>query len=131
VNSLHPFLELPGLSVTVDDVIYQQDASTPVDRPHCFVYFVTIHNGSEHPITIRGRKWVVTDSRGQITAVEGDGVVGQFPLIPPGGSFTYNSYHLLATASAVAEGSYIGTDALGRKVLVRIPKFTMTVPSQV
>jgi ApaG protein len=55
-------------------------------------------------------------------------VVGQFPLIEPGGDFSYNSYHLLATRSAVAEGSYLGVDATGRKVITRIPKFRMAVP---
>ncbi len=79
-------------------------------------------------MTIKGRKWVVTNSRGEVTAVEGDGVVGEFPTIEPGGKFSYNSFHLLDTKWAVAEGSYLGIDGLGRKVLTRIPKFKMTVP---
>ena len=122
------FIELPGLKVTVDNVLYQADAQTPVDRPHCFAYFITIHNESDTAVTIKGRKWVVRNSRGDITAVEGDGVVGQSPLIEPGEEFTYNSYHLLDTNSAEAEGSYIGVDEQGRRILVRIPKFEMMVP---
>jgi ApaG protein len=80
-------------------------------------------------VTIKGRKWVVTNENGEVTAVEGDGVVGQFPTIPPGESFSYNSRHVLDTRSGFAEGSYIGTDATGRTVLVRIPRFLMTVPA--
>ena len=124
------FLEPAGLRVTVDRVIYHADAQVPPDRPHCFVYFITIHNDTDTAITIKGRKWVVTNDDGEITAVEGDGVVGQFPEIAPGDSFSYNSFHLLDTHSAVAEGSYIGVDGNGRKVLTRIPKFTMTVPAE-
>jgi ApaG protein len=123
------FFEPPGLRVTVDQVRYQPSVATPPDRPHCFVYFISIHNDTDLEVTIKGRKWVVTNERGEITAVEGDGVVGQFPAIPPGEKFSYNSFHLLDTGSAVAEGSYLGVDSSGRKVLTRIPRFKMTVPS--
>ncbi|MDB6125636.1 MAG: magnesium transporter [Pedosphaera sp.] len=125
------FLELPGLRVTVDRVVYYPEAETPTDRPHCFAYFISIHNDSEVPVTIKARKWVVTNDRGEITAVEGEGVVGETPTIEPGSSFSYNSYHLLDTNTAVAEGSYLGLDTAGRRVLTRIPRFEMKVPPQV
>ncbi len=128
VSANPQFLEPPGLSVTVDRVVYFEQAQTPPDRPHCFVYFITIHNHTDQPVTIRGRKWVVTNERGEVTAVEGEGVVGKTPTIEPGASFSYDSYHLLDTLSAVAEGSYLGLDGLGRGVITRIPKFRMEVP---
>ena len=121
------FLELPGLRVTVDRVVHLREAQTPPDRPHCFAYFITIHNDSDVAVTIKGRKWVVRNARGEIMALEGDGVVGQFPRIEPGDSFSYNSAHLNDTTTAVAEGSYIGIDEQGRRVLTRIPKFEMAV----
>jgi ApaG protein len=71
---------------------------------------------------------VVTNPSGEVTAVEGEGVVGQVPRIAPGEKFSYNSFHLLDARSAVAEGSYLGIDETGRKVLTRIPKFEMVVP---
>ncbi len=122
------FIELPGLRVTVDKVVHHPKADSPSDRPHCFVYFITIHNDSEVAVTIRARKWVVTNERGEVMALEGEGVVGQSPNIPPGESWSYNSFHLLDTPTAVAEGSYLGLDAEGRRVIVRIPKFRMEVP---
>jgi ApaG protein len=128
MSSTGQFIEPAGLRVSVDRVMYQPHVATPPDRPHCFVYFITIHNGTEGPVTIKGRKWVVTNDRGEITAVEGDGVVGQFPEIAPGAEFSYNSFHLLDTGSAVAEGSYLGVDSCGQKVVTRIPKFKMVVP---
>lgn len=121
-------IEPPDLKVTVDRVVFQPQAATPPDRPYCFVYFITIHNGTDEAVTIKARKWVVTNSHGEITAVEGDGVVGETPEIPPGGSFSYNSFHLLETPSAIAQGSYLGIDAKGRRVLTRIPKFEMVAP---
>jgi ApaG protein len=122
------FLEPAALRVTVDKVAYHPEAETPADRPHCFVYFITIHNDTDLAVTIRARKWVVTNERGEVMALEGEGVVGQTPVIEPGEAFEYNSYHLLDTTSATAEGSYLGLDTLGRRVITRIPKFEMRVP---
>ncbi len=122
------FVEPAGLRVSVDQVMHVAQAETPPGRPHCFVYFITIRNDTDETVTIKARKWVVTNARGEITAVEGDGVVGQHPEIPPGGHFTYNSFHLLETRTGVAEGSYLGLDQNGRKVLTRIPRFEMKVP---
>jgi ApaG protein len=120
-------VELPGLRVTVDKLAYQPHQGVP-DRPHCFIYHITIHNDSDVAVTIKARKWVVTADNGEVTAVEGDGVVGQFPELPPGESFTYNSFHLLDSTFAVAKGSYLGVDENGRRVLTRIPPFDLRVP---
>src|SRR5436190_1253629 len=106
-NRMSTLLELPGLSVTVDQVIYRYVGDQSPDRPHCFAYYISIHNESELPVTIRGRKWVVTSDRGEVTAVEGEGVVGETPTILPGEKYSYNSYHLLDRGSASAEGSYL------------------------
>lgn len=120
--------ELPGLTVTIDEVLHQPHAQTPPDRPHCFAYFISIHNHSDATVTIKGRKWVVRDEAGETIALEGDGVVGQFPTLRPGEKFSYNSSHVFDTGSAVAEGSYLGITEDGRKVFTRIPRFEMRVP---
>ena len=107
---------------TVDRPLGQQ-AQPTANQP-----VITIHNDTELAVTIKARKWVVTNAGGEVMALEGEGVVGQMPVIDPGGTFEYNSYHLLDTTSAMAEGSYLGLDALGRRVITRIPKFEMRVP---
>lgn len=122
------FIELPGLAVTVEDVVHHPEAQTPPDQPHCFAYHIRIHNDSAVTVTIKARKWVVTSAGGDVTVVEGDGVVGQCPRLEPGESFRYHSYHLFAGPWAEALGSYFGTDEAGRRVAVRIPKFRMTAP---
>ena len=122
-------LELPGLRVTVDRLLYQLLRPDQSDKPHSFIYFITIHNDSEVGVTIKGRKWVVTHSDGTMLVVEGDGVVGETPLIEPGEKFSYNSRHVIETPWAVAEGAYLGMDSLGRRVLTRIPRFKMNIPA--
>ena len=123
--------ELPGLRVTLDRLVYRHSPEGSPDRPHCFVYFITIHNGSEQAFTLKGRKWVVAHDDGDTTVVEGDGVVGQTPTIEPGEKFSYNSQHCLKSSHATAEGSYLGLTAGGERVVVRIPCFEMAVPSEV
>lgn len=130
MSSQDSFHKLPGLRVSVDRIAYAPHLPTPGDQPHCFVYYISIHNDSDLPVTIKARKWVVTDEDGETLIVEGDGVVGQTPTIEPGEKFSYQSRHLLRTPTGEAEGSYIGFDGLGRRVLVRIPRFRMVVPRE-
>ena len=120
-------MELAGLRVTVDRVVYMPQLEAPEDRPHPFVYFITIHNDSAETVTIRGRKWVVTDTDDQCIVVEGDGVVGKFPRLEPGESFTYNSYHVIGSDS-VAQGALFGVTEDGGGVFTRIPAFEMRTP---
>jgi len=120
-----PFTVLKGLRVEVERVIYQPDFDGPADRPYCFVYHILIRNGSDRAVAIKARKWVVTNARGEITAIEGDGIVGQCPELKPGDTFRYKSFHLLETSSGSAEGSYLGLDAQGHPILTRIPRFDM------
>ena len=51
-----------GLWVSVDRVEYVPGASGPPDRPHQFVYYITIHNDSPHAVTVTGRKWIVKNA---------------------------------------------------------------------
>jgi len=119
--------ELPGLHATVDRVSYVPHLEAPSDKPFPFVYFITIHNDSEATVTVKGRKWVVTDATGDTVVVEGDGVVGKFPRLATGENFSYNSYHVIGSESA-AEGSFLGLTEEGQAVLIRIPRFEMKPP---
>jgi ApaG protein len=119
--------ELAGLRASVDRVLHMPQLEAPDDRPYPFVYFITIHNDSDTTVTIKGRKWVVADAEGHRVVVEGDGVVGKFPRLEPGQSFSYNSYHVIGSKSR-AEGAFFGVTDAGDAVFTRIPAFTMEVP---
>lgn len=121
--------ELNGLRVTVDDVVYMPTLEAPADKPHPFVYFISIHNDSDETVTIEGRKWVVREGE-ETVVVEGDGVVGQRPVIPPGEHFSYNSYHV-TSVDAVAEGAFFARTEDGEWVFTRIPEFELHVPDWV
>ncbi len=120
--------EIPGLTARLDKLHYHHGgASLPADKPHAFVYFVTIQNHSEQTVTLLGRKWVVLHTDGTRLVIEGEKIVGETPRLGPGEEFSYNSYHVTGL-DAQAHGSFHGVDDLGRKVHVILPPFDMTVP---
>jgi len=119
--------ELEGLHVTVDRIVHVPHLDAPPERPFPFVYFLTIHNDSASTVTIKGRKWVVTDAHGECVVVEGDGVVGKSPRLFPGEAFSYNSYHTIGSDST-AEGAFFGITEENAPVFTRIPAFRLQVP---
>ena len=119
--------DLPGLTVTVTQVVHAPEFNGPPGKPHVFVYFITIANGSTETVTIKGRKWVVSDSRGHRVVVEGEGVVGKYPRLEPGQSFSYDSFHVIGSDS-VAEGAFFGLTEKGDAVFTRIPAFQLQTP---
>lgn len=73
-----------------------------------YAYTISIHNISPYTVQILSRKWIVRDGDMKDRIVEGDGVVGQFPVIGPGEKFTYQSYHVMRSRFGSATGSYYG-----------------------
>jgi ApaG protein len=119
--------EIPELRVSIDRLVFVPADSAAGEEEHRFVYFITIRNDSNETVTIKGRKWVVTDEEGDRIVVEGDGVVGETPRLEPGETFTYNSAHPVRRNS-VAEGAYFGVTEGGVPVFTRIPKFALKIP---
>lgn len=121
-------IALPGLSARLDKLVYHHGGKClPAHQPHAFVYFITIHNASEHTVTLLGRKWVLNHEGGSCQVIEGDKIVGETPVLAPGESFSYNSYHV-AAGDLVAKGSFHGVDENLRPVHVVLPAFAMRVP---
>ena len=121
--------ELPGLTARLDKLHYHHGgASLPADKPHAFVYHITIQNTSERTVTLLGRKWVVVHADGTRLVIEGDKIVGETPRLAPGEQFSYNSYHVTG-CDAIVHGSFHGTDEHGQKIHVLLPPFALSIPS--
>ena len=122
--------ELSGLTAQLDKLCYHHGgASLPADKPHAFVYFITIRNTSERTVTLLGRKWVVEHADGTRLVIEGDKIVGETPRLAPGEEFSYNSYHVTGI-DARAHGSFHGVDDRGDKVHVMLAPFDLTIPRE-
>jgi ApaG protein len=94
-----------GIRVTVRSQ-YLPDQSSPSDDRFVFAYTVKIANEGGRTAQLRTRHWVITDGRGVIEEVRGDGVVGEQPRLAPGETFQYTSGCVLQTAVGTMQGSY-------------------------
>lgn len=121
-------IELPGLQARLDKLTYHHGgASLPPDKPHAFVYFITIQNGSDHTVRLLGRKWVIEYADGTHLVIEGDKIVGETPRLAPGEQYSYNSYHVTGL-DAVAAGCFHGVDETNRRIHVLLAPFALTIP---
>jgi len=128
LNTMPASVLLPGLTARLDKLVYHHGGmSLPTDKPHAFVYFVTITNASDRVITLLGRKWVIQHDNGEHLVVEGDKIVGETPRLAPSEQFSYNSYHMTGVDARV-HGSFHGVDEFGNKIHVVLPPFDMTIP---
>ncbi len=120
--------ETRGITVRVS-VSYLPEQSEP-DRGRWFwAYHIRIENSGATVVQLLTRHWIITDGRGVRHTVEGEGVVGEQPMIAPGASFDYVSGCPLTTPMGNMQGSYhmIGED--GAAFDVAIPKFALTAPA--
>jgi ApaG protein len=110
---------------------YVERESDPVNRRYVFAYTITIRNDGDEAGRLMNRHWWVTDGQGAVQEVEGPGVVGQQPRIPPGESFRYTSAALLPTPVGAMHGHYGFEKDDGASFAVEIPAFSLCVPAYV
>lgn len=120
------YRETQGIRVTVRPA-FRPDQSRPVQRQFVFAYAVRIENVSDRPAQLLRRRWLIHDSAGQDTEVEGEGVVGLQPLIPPGGVHEYQSYCVLRSPEGHMEGVYRFRDDQGAEFDAVIPRFMLEI----
>ncbi len=110
-------------------VSYLAEQSNPVLNRWFWSYHIRIENVSEVSVQLLSRRWEITDGRGSVHEVHGEGVVGETPLIAPGGSFDYVSGCPLDTPSGSMSGSYRMVDEIGSLFDVAIPHFALIAPA--
>lgn len=120
-NNVHVYVELE----------YDASRSIPEQSSYVFSYTVTIKNESEVTIQIMRRSWIITDAFMNIECVEGEGVVGQQPIIAPGQGFSYTSYCPLKTSFGSMKGFFYATTRDGRTIKIEIPEFVLAHPHAV
>ncbi len=120
--------ETDGVRVRVA-VSYLADQSEPGRGRWFWAYHIRIENSGPVAVQLLTRHWTITDGRGTRHSVEGEGVVGEQPLIAPGGSYDYVSGCPLATPTGTMQGHYVMIDEDGRSFDVAIPKFELLAPA--
>lgn len=110
------------LTVSVHPV-YLDDQSDVFAGRFVFAYFIRIENHSDIEVQLLRRHWVIRHDGGQTAEVEGEGVVGLQPAIPPGGEHSYNSFCVLETMAGSMEGTYLMQRPNGSRFRAQIPLF--------
>lgn len=110
-------------------VAFLPEQSDPGSNRWFWSYHIRIENGSGVAVQLLSRNWRIVDGRGAVHEVEGEGVVGEMPLISPGASFDYVSGCPLDTPSGAMSGSYRMVDENGAVLDVAIPRFVLIGPS--
>lgn len=117
-----------GVKVTVETE-YQPSYSNPAQHHFVFTYRITIENQSEFTVQLLRRHWHINDAAFEAREVEGEGVVGQQPVLEPGQSHQYVSGCNLKSGMGKMAGSYLMERVMdGSRFNVTIPEFIMIAP---
>jgi ApaG protein len=117
-----------GVKITVT-TNYLPDYSSPTQQHVVFAYKINIENNSEFTVKLLRRHWYIYDSNGVVREVEGEGVVGQQPVLEPGESHEYVSGCNLKTGIGKMRGTYTMERLVdGSHFNVLIPEFVLIVP---
>lgn len=118
----------PRVCIQVQSV-YVSSQSIPAEERYVFSYTITIRNLGRFNVQLLGRYWLITNSNGRQTEVHGEGVIGEQPIIEPGGEFQYTSGAVLETPLGTMQGHYEMIDHLGQPFRTVIPVFRLAIPT--
>ncbi|MBN3055927.1 Co2+/Mg2+ efflux protein ApaG [Pectobacterium brasiliense] len=121
-------INAPRVCVQVQS-FYVESQSEPDEERFVFAYTITVRNLGRHEVQLLGRYWLITNGNGRQTEVQGEGVVGEQPIIQPGGEFQYTSGAVIETPLGTMEGHYHMADHQGKAFQVSIPVFRLAIPS--
>lgn len=110
------------LTVSVRPV-YLDDQSDVFASRFVFAYFIELENRGPEEVQLLRRHWVIRHGDGRVVEVEGDGVVGQQPVLAPGTTHAYNSFCVLETMEGTMEGTYLMQRPNGSRFRAQIPLF--------
>lgn len=117
-----------GVCVTVE-VFYRPEQSSPVNNSYMFAYRITIDNYSNVPVQLLRRSWFIVDSTLGLRTVEGEGVVGQTPILDANETFQYVSAANLRSDAGKMYGVYLFRNLYTNKTFeVIIPEFMLIAP---
>lgn len=110
-------------------VSFLPEQSEPAKGRWFWAYHVRIENDGDRAVQLISREWSIVDGRGGQHEVQGEGVVGEQPVLEPGATFDYVSGCPLNTPTGHMEGRYhmIGED--GSTFAVDIPRFPLVAPA--
>ena len=107
---------------------YAPEYSQPIQELWRFIYTIRITNEGHEQVQLLRRHGIITDATGHVEEVEGEGVIGEQPVLGPGESFQYSSWCSLKTAKGVMRGTYQMVSRGGEQLEVEIAPFGLKEP---
>lgn len=114
--------ETHGIRVSAQP-FYVADHSEPEEQRYVFAYRMRIENVGAEPAQLVWRHWYIHDPIGGTSEVEGEGVVGEQPLLAPGSVHEYQSFCILEGPEGSMEGFYEFRRPDGSRFNAEIPPF--------
>ena len=125
-----PSIITHGIEISVITHYYAEQ-SNPHLNQYFFVYQITITNKSDYTVQLLKRHWDITDAHGRLRTVDGDGVVGETPVLEPNESYNYTSGCDFTTEVGKMSGYYTMLKMIDEKEFeVQIPEFVMVLPAR-
>jgi len=119
-----------GIKISVETK-FHTELSDAENRNFLFLYIITIENKSDYAVRLVSRHWNIFDSSSDISKVDGDGVVGEQPMLEPGEVFEYESACSLTTDIGKMNGAYLMERKIDKaRFYVTIPEFELIVPQR-
>jgi ApaG protein len=122
------YSETTGAITVKVSPVYLENQSEPDESHFVWAYHVRIENNGVEPVQLLTRYWCITDGAGQVHEVRGDGVIGEQPVLSPGGSFEYTSGTPLGTPTGMMGGAYGMRDEAGSQFDAVVPTFSLDSP---
>ena len=117
-----------GVKVSVETK-FMEDYSNPDQNYFIFSYRIKIENQNPFTVQLLNRHWEIWDSLNGIRIVEGEGVVGQQPVLEPGEHYEYESACNLESDIGSMKGVYSFKRLIdGSRFDVSVPVFYMQHP---
>ena len=107
---------------------YVAERSEPDQGRYFWAYTIEVTNLGSETVQLKARHWTITDANGRTEEVHGPGVVGEQPVLPPGGRFEYTSGVPLTTATGIMSGRYDMLTEAGEAFSIEVPAFSLDVP---
>src|ERR1700733_11570687 len=107
---------------------FLNERSSPENGYYFWAYTIEITNRGPATVQLKTRHWRITDAHGKLQEVRGAGVVGEEPVLEPGGSFEYTSGVPLPTPSGFMVGTYGMVTPDGEHFDIDIPAFSLDGP---
>jgi len=82
----------------------------PQQKHYIHKYRITIINKGDLYFQLLRRKWTISDGLSWNRIVEGDGVIGQQPVIYPGQQFSYSSWCPMPSTAGYMDGIFYCID---------------------